>query len=38
MTPMPGVYWGYLAAILVGYMLLVILAKTLYIKKYGELL
>lgn len=38
MTPMPGIYWGYLAAILVGYMILVIVAKTLYIRKYGELL
>ncbi len=38
MTPMPGIYWAYLAAILAGYMLLVILAKTLYIRKYGELL
>ena len=38
MTPMPGVYWGWLAVILVAYMLLVIGVKTLYIRKFGELL
>ena len=38
MTPMPAVYWGYLAAILVGYMLLVTAVKALYIRKFGELL
>ena len=38
MTPMPGVYWGYLLAILIGYMLLVTAVKALYIRKFGELL
>jgi Mg2+-importing ATPase len=38
MMALPGAYYGWLAATLAGYMLLVTLLKTLYTKKYGELL
>jgi len=38
MTPLPGIYFGWLAATLAGYMLLVTLLKKVYIRKYGELL
>ena len=38
MMPLPGAYYGWLAATLVGYMLLVTLLKTIYAGKYGELL
>jgi len=38
MMPLPGVYYGWLAATLVGSMLLVTLLKTLYARKYDELL
>ncbi len=38
MTPMPGIYYAWLAAILAGYMLLVTAAKAIYIRRYGELL
>lgn len=38
MTPLPAVYFKWLALIVAGYMLLVFIVKKLYIKKYGELL
>jgi Mg2+-importing ATPase len=38
MTALPGAYYGWLAATLAAYMLLVTLLKTLYTRKYGELL
>ncbi|MCL2469521.1 MAG: magnesium-translocating P-type ATPase [Alphaproteobacteria bacterium] len=38
MTPLPAVYYAWLAATLAAYMLLVTLLKKIYAKKYGELL
>jgi Mg2+-importing ATPase len=38
MMALPGVYYGWLAATLAAYMLLVTLLKTVYTKQYGELL
>ena len=38
MTPLPGIYFAYLAGILIGYMALVLGVKALYIRKYHELL
>lgn len=38
MTPLPPVYFGWLALIVAAYMLLVFIVKKIYIKKYGELL
>jgi len=38
MMALPGVYYGWLAATLAAYMLLVTLLKAAYTKKYGELL
>ena len=38
MMALPGVYYGWLAATLAAYMLLVTLLKTVYTRKYGELL
>ena len=36
MTPMPGVYWGWLAGILAGYMMLVLGVKAIYIRRFKE--
>jgi Mg2+-importing ATPase len=38
LVPLPGIYFVYLALILVGYMALTTLAKKAYIRRYGELL
>lgn len=37
-SPIPIIYFIYLFAIIIGYMTLVIVIKSIYIKKYGELL
>ncbi len=38
MYPMPGIYFQWLIAIIVCYMVLVTILKKVYVKKYGELL
>ncbi|MGI6005208.1 MAG: magnesium-translocating P-type ATPase [Christensenellales bacterium] len=38
LAPLPGVYFSYLAAIVISYMALITLVKRRYVKKYGELL
>ena len=38
LVPLPGIYFGFLAAILLGYCALTQLVKIIYIKKYGDLL
>jgi len=38
MTPLPAMYFGYLAATVMGYMILVTVIKKLYVRKHGELL
>lgn len=38
MYPMPAIYFGWLVAIIVCYMVLVTILKKVYVKKYGELL
>ena len=38
LAPLPPVYFGYLALTITCYMVLVTIAKKLYIKKYSELL
>lgn len=38
LTALPGVYFAWLGAIIIGYMLLATLIKKLYVRRYGELL
>ena len=38
LTDLPAVYFGWLAVIVAGYMLLATVVKTIYVKRYGELL
>lgn len=38
LTALPGVYFAWLGAIVIGYMLLATLVKKLYVRRYGELL
>lgn len=38
LTDLPGVYFGWLAVIVAGYMLLATVVKMIYVKRYGELL
>ena len=38
LTALPGVYFVYLAATVVGYMVLATVMKTVFVRKYGELL
>lgn len=38
LAPLPLVYFAYLAATILGYMLIVTVVKKLYIRRYGELL
>lgn len=38
LTALPAIYFAYLGAIIVGYMILATIMKKLYVKHYGELL
>jgi Mg2+-importing ATPase len=38
MLPMPGVFFGYLVATILCYMMLVTILKKLFVRRYGELL
>lgn len=38
MMPLPGAYFRWLAALVIGYMALVTAVKKLYVRRYGELL
>lgn len=38
LAPLPPIYFGLLALTIMGYMLLATIMKTLYVKRYGELL
>ncbi len=38
LTSLPAIYFAYLVAIIVGYMVLATIMKKLYVKRYGELL
>ena len=38
MMPLPGAYFRWLAALVIGYILLVTAVKKLYVRRYGELL
>lgn len=38
MLPMPGIYFPFLVATIVGYMLLATIVKKIFVKRYGELL
>lgn len=38
LTPLPAIYFAYLAGIVLAYMCLVTIVKRIFVKKYGELL
>lgn len=38
LVPLPGAYFGVLAAMMIGYLLLTSIAKALYVRAHGELL
>ncbi|MGX4685896.1 magnesium-translocating P-type ATPase [Vagococcus sp. JNUCC 83] len=38
LMPLPGQYWGYLALTIVAYLMLVMVIKKIYVKRFGELL
>lgn len=38
LTPLPGAFFGVLAAMMIGYLLLTSIAKALYVHAHGELL
>ncbi|MEG0254963.1 magnesium-translocating P-type ATPase [Vagococcus sp.] len=38
LAPLPSSYWGYLAVTIVAYLVLVMIVKKIYVKRFGELL